>query len=43
MSRESHIKLDPIFDENNHGFCAILTEKGPQSSYCIEIDGSLPL
>ena len=43
MNHETHVKSDPILDENNRGFCAVLTEKGTQSSYSIKIDGFTPL
>jgi magnesium transporter len=38
LNEETHIKSDPFLDENNRGFCAILTEKGTQSSYSTKID-----
>jgi magnesium transporter len=43
MNHETHIKFDPILNENNRGFCAVLTEKGTQSSYSTKIDGFTPL
>jgi magnesium transporter len=38
MNPETHINSDPIFDENNRGFCAILNKKGTQSSFSLKID-----
>jgi magnesium transporter len=43
LSEEKRIESDPILDENNRGFCAILTGKGAQSSYSIKIDDFTPL
>ncbi len=39
MNHETHIKTDPILDENNRSFCAVLTEKGTHSSFSKNIDG----
>jgi magnesium transporter len=38
MNPETHLNSDPIFDENNRGFCAILNKKGTQSSFSLKID-----
>jgi magnesium transporter len=38
MNYETHLNSDQIFDENNRGFCAILNEKGAQSSFSPKID-----
>jgi magnesium transporter len=35
----TQIKSDPILDENNRAFCAVLTEKGTKSLYSNKIDG----
>jgi magnesium transporter len=43
MNHETHIKSDPILDENNRAFCAVLTEKGTQSAYSININDFTPL
>jgi magnesium transporter len=43
LAHETHIESDPILDENNRGFCAILTRKGAQSSYSVKIDDFSPL
>jgi magnesium transporter len=43
LTHETHIESDPILDENNRGFCAILTGKGAQSSYSAKIDDFSPL
>ena len=38
MNHETQLNSDPIFDENNRGFCAILNKKGVQSSFSLKID-----
>jgi magnesium transporter len=38
LNHETHTNSDPIFDENNRGFCAVLNEKGARSSYSTKID-----
>ena len=39
LTQQTHIKSDPILDENNRGFCAILNGAGTRSSFCPNIDG----
>jgi magnesium transporter len=43
MNPEIHLNSDPIFDENNRSFCAILNKKGAQSSFSLKIDDFAPL
>jgi magnesium transporter len=43
LTQETHIKTDPVLDENNRAFCAILTGKGARSSYSAKIDDFTPL
>lgn len=39
MAQTTHVKIDPILDENNRGFCAVLNGQGTKSCYSPTVDG----